>query len=472
MELGKSRDSPLTIDDDDDDEDTGAEIVMLAEPPPDTHFSYRTPQAQPQPCLCAGAGPQQTQRVGGYLVVDTNFVVDHAAWLQQTRHKWWGRGVVRESGMLALVVPWVVLRELDGLKERRKSATERERELGHRAQECLRVLLALVKESSEDMVIQRMDEVAMGPSAKSSGVRTNDDRVLQCAVHFRWYHADAPRPCTAPRVAKTPTPVLLLSGDVDLQLKAHAYDIQTMTWPELAALAQETTVAQPPPPPPPPLQQPMPPHEAPQEAPPPPLMPMPQQQQQAAASSWWDSASGLGLAGFQLGADDQLHCSGFGPTTLGGPFADGKNPQPFNKWRRGAYNTTGWQQDDERDEEDQRHRHDFKPQKRNRRNKGKEESARQRAQQVKRETRKNTKQEAGKQEATQSSKGDLLIISAEPVQRKTERRGDDFVAWVRRILDTTLGIECENYLNGTTKGVCQHMHTAKKKHKALTQFWH
>lgn len=264
-----SREAPLVVPDDDGDGDddetmvdsTAAEIVLLAAPPPGTRFApHRAPSRTRSPVTAtAVVTPKVTvvqeekdndkedeeneeeARVEGYLVVDTNFVLDHAQWLRETRHVWWGTGAARRGGgLLALVVPWTVLRELDGLKARRYGAPAQSAPaaLGHRAQEALRVLLALVQASPRDVVVQRAGERATGPAgplAAAGAAPSNDDRILQCAVHFMWFHAGAVRPCTAPRAAPQPAPALLLSGDVNLCVKAHAYDIRTMAWRDIAA---------------------------------------------------------------------------------------------------------------------------------------------------------------------------------------------------------------------------------------------
>ena len=257
-----SRDAPLVVLDDGDgdgddeamvDDDTAAEIIMLAAPPPGIRFAPHRPPSSRMSTTSASTNTnklrvtveqeqenQEQDRVEGYLVVDTNFVLDHAQWLRETRHAWWGAGAPRRGGgLLALVVPWTVLRELDGLKTRRHSAppASAAAAVGARAQDALRVLLGLVQESPRDVVVQRAAERATGPAGPvaAAAAPSNDDRILECAVHYMWFHAAAPRPCTAPRAAARPAPALLLSGDVNLCVKAHAYDISTMAWRDVVA---------------------------------------------------------------------------------------------------------------------------------------------------------------------------------------------------------------------------------------------
>ena len=96
------------------------------------------------------------------------------------------------------------------------------------------MLLSLVREYSGDIVIQRMDENAIGPNEPLRRAYCNDDRILQCAVHFMWFHTAAPQPCTAPVPSSTPVEVFLLTDDVNLHLKAHAYDVHALAWQDVA----------------------------------------------------------------------------------------------------------------------------------------------------------------------------------------------------------------------------------------------
>lgn len=103
---------------------------------------------------------------------------------------------------VTLIIPSVVVRELDGLK-RGSSETARE------ARVALHSLRKLVKGGSRSTIkFQNIDEVPQSRSYRGRG-RSNDDRILDCCLYYA-------------EMADSEQKVVLLTNDVALQIKADS----------------------------------------------------------------------------------------------------------------------------------------------------------------------------------------------------------------------------------------------------------
>lgn len=141
-----------------------------------------------------------------YLVVDTNFILSQLPLVDQ----------LKDLGMqygLVIVVPLEVVRELDGLKNSTKYTSEA----------STKQTVGRLARAANDWIFSCLAQGV--PTVKGQGATqkvnrhlTQDDAILDCAVHFQKEH--------------TQTLVILLSNDKNLCLKALIQGILTILYTE------------------------------------------------------------------------------------------------------------------------------------------------------------------------------------------------------------------------------------------------
>lgn len=158
------------------------------------------------------AGPQADCLV----VLDTNVLIGELALVRQImQEQRRASEAVVQRQRIQLLVPYVVLKELDGLKAQRNTAT------GRQAQSAIRLVHDALKSADWRLQAERPrderdddDDNSRSPAAADE---TNDDRILQCAVRAQ-----------RQRVARKEN-VCLLSDDVNFRNFAMLHDVQTMS---------------------------------------------------------------------------------------------------------------------------------------------------------------------------------------------------------------------------------------------------
>ncbi|XP_065839549.1 transcriptional protein SWT1-like [Oscarella lobularis] len=129
------------------------------------------------------------------IVLDTNVLLAHLNFIVELRD-----GTRADA---SLVVPWIVLQELDGLK--------RNDHVGAQARKAIRFLRACADARHAHVLFQRPDEVPCGREAYE--IQSNDDHILHCCIYFKGIQPDT----------------ILFTNDSALGLKAIVYHISTFS---------------------------------------------------------------------------------------------------------------------------------------------------------------------------------------------------------------------------------------------------
>ncbi|XP_071096824.1 uncharacterized protein [Haliotis cracherodii] len=161
--------------DEDTDEDEDQMIIDLQEVRGELEFS--SSQSAFDLSLPCSATPAEAASQGLYLVVDTSVLVNHLKPLSDLHDE-----DIQGFGLPTLVFPWVVLQELDALKDNRA-----------------RLSLSMSCQSKASRAVKYINACFTGRHPRVTGqshreaaemvegleIECNDDRVLQCCLQFR-----------------------------------------------------------------------------------------------------------------------------------------------------------------------------------------------------------------------------------------------------------------------------------------------
>ncbi|CAG8496891.1 95_t:CDS:2 [Funneliformis mosseae] len=148
-------------------------------------------------------GPGKLKHVS-VVVVDTNFLISHLAFLKTLIY------VHAKKYKFLIIVPWIVLQELDGLKSSRwkNETSSSQHEVGNLAQTAIKFLHNCLVDKEEGLRGQKIDE-------KVEFNENNDDKILDCCRYFQM---------------TTQRPIILLSNDKNLCVKAMIHGIITASY--------------------------------------------------------------------------------------------------------------------------------------------------------------------------------------------------------------------------------------------------
>lgn len=153
-----------------------------------------------------------TRKIGGYVVLDTNIVISHYAWIKASCGIIWGPGsetLPSNMGMIVLAIPWTVLRELDKLKIT-KGLTNHE--LGANVRRANRILFEMLSRRDGSIIGQKSwEKTDLGKDPSS----VNDDKILDYCLYLS---------------NKTKLRVALISNDTNLLAKTSIYGIAALDW--------------------------------------------------------------------------------------------------------------------------------------------------------------------------------------------------------------------------------------------------
>lgn len=165
--------------------------------------------------------------VGRICVLDTNVLVHSMPLIaqiaadQRRRQQQAATGTGTGNDRIRFVVPYIVLTELDGLKSRRGGG-DGHSSTARRAQQAIRLVHTAIRDGDWRVQAERPQR-PNGPPTMLEPIRTNDDRILNCALQVR-------RDCGATGA----TTVCLLSDDVNLRNFALLHDLEALSAEELA----------------------------------------------------------------------------------------------------------------------------------------------------------------------------------------------------------------------------------------------
>ncbi|KAI9315968.1 PIN domain-containing protein [Dichotomocladium elegans] len=141
-------------------------------------------------------------------VLDTNFLISNLGYLRDLTQQ-----ASRSHGKIVLVIPWVVIKELDGLKNVNKEQrfkNGRIESLGDLARTAMRFIEKALREKAGWLRGQKSNEIYDANAKLTKG----DDSILDCCLFF---HNILQKPVT------------LLTNDRNLAIKAIVHDIQTLS---------------------------------------------------------------------------------------------------------------------------------------------------------------------------------------------------------------------------------------------------
>uniref|UniRef100_A0A8D2J9G7 Transcriptional protein SWT1 n=1 Tax=Varanus komodoensis TaxID=61221 RepID=A0A8D2J9G7_VARKO len=149
------------------------------------------------------------------IVVDTNIMIRHLEYIKFLKNR-----VIPGIGRFVLVIPWVVLQELDNLKKGKILAN-----VGQRAIPAVNFIYVCLKNQDPKLWGQSMQLA----SEKTDGfsVRNNDDRVLQCCLQYQSLFPQAE--------------VVLLTDDKNLCNKALVSEVRAFSKADFVTALQKLT---------------------------------------------------------------------------------------------------------------------------------------------------------------------------------------------------------------------------------------
>ncbi|KAI9027393.1 PIN domain-containing protein [Phycomyces nitens] len=157
-------------------------------------------QAQFQPL----ASPTGLEEPGQVIVLDTNFLISHLGYLQSLLTK-----AALHPKVVTLVVPWAVVRELDGLKMSSKQKTGGA-SLGELVRTVMRFLERELRNKTPCLRGQKSYEIYDQKTKNGLG----DDSILDCCMYF---------------MHNLSKPVTLFSNDRNLSIKAMIHGIDAVS---------------------------------------------------------------------------------------------------------------------------------------------------------------------------------------------------------------------------------------------------
>ncbi|CAG8446985.1 5595_t:CDS:2 [Ambispora gerdemannii] len=166
----------------------------------DTANSSLVPPAQTLP-------PVTNDSFQSIIVVDTNFLLSHLAFVKSLIYEH------AKLHNLVIIIPWIVLQELDGLKGGSKKIPKNPKDgsqpaLSTLAQTAINFLHNCLLNGQEGVRGQKLDE-------KVDEAEKNDDKILNCCRYFK---------------LETGSLVTLLSNDKNLCIKAMVHEIPTESY--------------------------------------------------------------------------------------------------------------------------------------------------------------------------------------------------------------------------------------------------
>ncbi|XP_064395468.1 transcriptional protein SWT1-like isoform X2 [Halichondria panicea] len=138
-----------------------------------------------------------------YLVLDTNILISHLGFLRELKDY-----AIKNVGRPVLVVPWVVMQELDALKTRSSSR------LAGKARDAIRFLNDSFSAEHPRIRGQTMEEVHT--ELNNIAISNNDDRILHCCLLYQ------------EKVKVHGGVVVLFSNDVQLCSKAMVNQVKAL----------------------------------------------------------------------------------------------------------------------------------------------------------------------------------------------------------------------------------------------------
>ena len=160
---------------------------LRADPPPSM-------TSQPPFCPPLSNVSVEAKRDHLFIVLDTNVLLGHLNFITEVRD-----GMVCDLRP-TLLLPWIVIQELDGLKENEM--------VGRQANKAVKFIHACVSDRHPRVRVQRSDEET---SEKRLKIECNDDRILECCLYFR--------------SGVDHGGVVLFTNDVNLSVKSMVHNI-------------------------------------------------------------------------------------------------------------------------------------------------------------------------------------------------------------------------------------------------------
>ncbi|KAL1926196.1 hypothetical protein VTP01DRAFT_6061 [Rhizomucor pusillus] len=145
------------------------------------------------------------------VILDTNFLLSN---LQYLGHLGQCVDACSDPNSFKIVIPWMVVQELDRIKERQGTVAEQ-------AMRALRYLEDKLRKQKPWLRVQKMTELHDPEFYKRSG--KGDDAILDCCLYF---------------VNNLKYRTLLLSNDRNLNIKAMAHEVQSLSRETVGALNQ------------------------------------------------------------------------------------------------------------------------------------------------------------------------------------------------------------------------------------------
>ncbi|KAI9251970.1 PIN domain-containing protein [Sporodiniella umbellata] len=139
-------------------------------------------------------------------IVDTNFLISNLAYLRTLLE-----AAEKNPGSLLILIPWVVIRELDGLKGRRSSLSSES--VDTLARKAMKFLETQLQEKSKYLKGQKLHETRIDRSLQDPKLK-GDDLILDCCIYFQ---------------SITHQNIYLLSNDRNLCIKVMIHDIQSLS---------------------------------------------------------------------------------------------------------------------------------------------------------------------------------------------------------------------------------------------------
>ncbi|KAI9306894.1 PIN domain-containing protein [Cunninghamella echinulata] len=141
------------------------------------------------------------------IVLDTNFLISNLGFLQELIT------IAELRNDCLLIVPWVVIQELDGLKKShsKQSTKGKQERVDELARKAMRFLEGLLVKQSPALRGQKTNEIYDNDNIKTY---IGDDCILDCCLYFRY---------------KLEKPVKLLSNDRNLCIKAMVHCIEAIS---------------------------------------------------------------------------------------------------------------------------------------------------------------------------------------------------------------------------------------------------
>ncbi|XP_061189229.1 transcriptional protein SWT1-like isoform X2 [Saccostrea echinata] len=137
---------------------------------------------------------------GLHIVVDTNVFISNLAFVQDLRDH-----CFEQFGLPNLVIPWVVMQELDALKSNKSSAATMSMKIGKCARAAVHYIYQCFMDNHQRVIGQSATQASA--ASKEFQAECNDDRILQTCLQ-----------CQKNRMNST---VILLSNDKNLLSKAR-----------------------------------------------------------------------------------------------------------------------------------------------------------------------------------------------------------------------------------------------------------